>query len=70
VHARASWRGRRAGLGGWQIAAQRRDIQARRTVSDESLAAWLRPSPTQGDILRLKRRIDRLASSEASAGQV
>lgn len=64
----ASWRGRWAGLRGRHIAARRQIIQAHRTASDSQLAAWLGPSPSWWEILRLKRVADTLAAGATERG--
>ena len=57
----AGIRGRIAGLTDRSIARKRRAIQEYRIAEIESLRAWLRPSPTVGDILKLQRRINQLS---------
>jgi GT2 family glycosyltransferase len=65
---RASLRGRLAGLGGAHTGRKRRVIQARRTASLAALERWLLPSPSVGETLRLRRRVDRLSEQRTGDG--
>lgn len=59
---RASLRGRYDGLRDTRIAAKRREIQARRTVTSDSLEHWLKPSPNIAALLRLDREVNQLSN--------
>jgi GT2 family glycosyltransferase len=62
----ASVRGRHAGLGGAQIAGQRRIIQATRIVDSTAIERWFKPAPSWRAILRQRQVTDRLVVPQAA----